>query len=303
MGQRGNYVIKSNEKTTIYYTHWRANYIVNDLILGPEKFIEYAEASEQRTYLTSEPWIESCAYVDIDRKELLFWEVDDLVETSVRQRYLELLSKKWKGWSVSFAEREMYAIEEKMKVNYTEEHDFDFEAGKLENFINEVADEYETTIVMFKKDGKLYTKCSYDLDTEELVFLGEQIVDILDKRTPIDITKRPEVENNVAIAIDCDEKKLIVNYIFVGLVEELSNLWKDWTIEAGNYGYIQILDKAGLDTMELKMKPAEVDACMLRIFNKEDNFDPNSFAKKIIELDENVEFHPSFFENNKPPEE
>ncbi|MGH1383844.1 hypothetical protein [Kordia sp.] len=301
MGQRGNYVIKSNEKTEIYYTHWRAINVADDLMLGSEKFIKFIQGFEKRTYLTSEPWIESCVHVDMDAKELLFWEGDDLTLTSVRRRYLELLSQRWNGWNVNYATQEMYDIEEKMQINYTIEQEYDYEYDvTIEDFINEEVDEYETCIIIYIKDGKTYVKCSYDYDMEEFIFFGEQILPILDKRQTFNISKHLEKDVNNVMMIDCDQKKLTINYVHSGFKEKLANIWKGWTINVGNYGYIGILEKGGIDTSNLKMTPEEIEKQILEILHKDDSFDPKIFAEDILKKDNTAQFHPSFFQNNKP---
>ncbi|WP_420572392.1 hypothetical protein [Kordia sp.] len=304
MGQRGNYVIKTKEHTQIYYTHWRSIEVANDLLLGPQKFIDFIEGFEKREYLTSEPWIESCVYIDKDTKELLFWEGNDLEYTSVRKRYLELLRHQWNGWNVYYAEREMYDIEEKMNVKYTVEQEYDYEYDvTLDDFINEEVDDKETSIIIYIKDGKKYVKCSYDYDVEEFIFIGPEILPAIDQRATIDLSKRVEKDAYNAVIIDCDQKKMIVNYVHGGFKEKLANLWKGWTIEVGMYGYIGLLEIAGIDTSNLKMTAAEVEKVILNILNRDDDFDPKAFAEKIMKESSTATFHPSFFENHKRPED
>ena len=110
MGQRGNYIIKTKDKVDIFYTHWRANFIVNDLLLGSKKFIDFIKQFDQKEELINEPWIEGCVFINMDSKKLLFWEIEQLFEFSVRQKYLEKLNEVWEGWEITFAEKEMYDI-------------------------------------------------------------------------------------------------------------------------------------------------------------------------------------------------
>ncbi|WP_298519978.1 hypothetical protein [uncultured Kordia sp.] len=301
MGQRGNYVIKSNAKTQIYYTHWRSIHVADDLMLGPEKYIEFIQGFEKRTYLTSEPWIESCVHIDIDTKSLLFWEGEDLTLTSVRRRYMELLKQLWKGWSVQYAVQEMYDIEAKMNIQYAIEQEYDYEYDvTLEDFKNEEVDDYETCIIVYIKDGNVQVKCSYDYDVQEFIFFGTQILEILNQRPTFDISEHFEKDVQDVMVIDCDQRKLIINYVHGGFKEKLANVWKDWSIDVGDYGYISILEKAGIDTAKLKMTAAEVEQQILKILHKDDTFDPKSFAENIMKKDDTAKFHPSFFENRKP---
>ena len=119
MGQRGNYIIQSAGQFKIFYTHWRANLIAHDLLQGPKKYLAFVRQFEQRKELVNDPWIEGCVWVDLDAKTLLFWEIEQLLEYSVREAYLKILQDKWKGWKVSFAEKEMYDIEKLLGIDYT----------------------------------------------------------------------------------------------------------------------------------------------------------------------------------------
>lgn len=71
MGNRANYILKKDNEFNIYYTHWRAINVAQDLALGQKEF-------DKEEKLLDEPWIEACVLVDFPQKKLTFWETEML---------------------------------------------------------------------------------------------------------------------------------------------------------------------------------------------------------------------------------
>jgi len=300
MAQKGNYIIKSENKVDIFYTHWRANLITNDLLLGTRKFIEFIKQFDKQERLINEPWLEGCVLVDLDTKKLIFWEIEQLFEYSVKQEYIRNLKKKWPGWQVTFAEKEMYDIENELEIDYTKNQDKDLGRMQIEGLINDTIDEYISCLIIIKKENNFKLKKLYTGSDEQIALLGEQIINILEDKPSYPLIKETEIDIWNIILINIDNKSLYINQSITGLKEELVDLWAGWEIEVGNFGYINLLEKAGYETNELRMKKSEIDERMKEILNYKDDFNPLKTFERILESGKDVKFHPNFFENIKP---
>jgi hypothetical protein len=275
--------------------------VASDFTLGPEKYIAFVQGFEERDELIDEPWIESCVHIDMDAKEILFWQFGDMSITSVRKRYLQLLEQQWLGWKFSYAAHEMYDIEKKMHIEYTakQEYIYDYRIT-LEKLANDTVEEYVSCVIVYIKDGKTMLKNSYYHDSESFLFLGTEILPVIDQKPTFYLSAHAEKDVYDAIVIDCDQKRLFINKSDVGLEEKLADVWKDWTIHTGKYGYVGMLQNAGIDTSKIQMSAQEIEKSILEIIQREDSFDPYDFAKKFMEKDTDVQFNPSFFQNRKP---
>ncbi|MFD2561261.1 hypothetical protein [Aquimarina rubra] len=300
MGQRGNYIIKTKDGIDIYYTHWRANLIANDLLLGKRKFIDHIQQFEKRDELINEPWIEGCVLVDLTIKKLLFYEIEQLSEYSLREAYLAILKDKWPGWKIVYAEKEMYDIEKELSISYTKHQETNFNRIEIERLKNDEVSDYVACFIILKKDGQVALKKLYTGSDEEVALVGEQLIDILQNKPSSPLVKESEIEIWDILLIDRDQKQLYVNQSITGLNEALVDLWPNWKIEIGSFGYIKLLEVAGYDTTELRMNQTEIDEHIKSILNYKDDFDPIKTAEKILENHQDVKFHPSFFENIKP---
>lgn len=300
MGQRGNYIIKTKDKIDIFYTHWRANLIANDLLLGSKKFINFVRQLDKKDELINEPWIEGCVLIDMDSQKLLFWEIEQLFEFSVRQKYLEKLKESWDGWEITFAEKEMYDIEAEIGIDYTAKQEKDFDKIEIEKIINDSRDGYVSCLIIIKRDNKFELKKLYSGSDEQIALIGKQLISILDNKPSNQILNESSVDIWDVLLIDCDNKTLLINQNITGLENELLDLWVGWYIEAGNFGYVNLLEKAGFDSEGIRMSENEISERIAEIMNHKDDFDPIKTAGKILETGKDVKFHPNFFENVKP---
>jgi hypothetical protein len=300
MGQRANYIIQTHNNIDIYYTHWRANYIVSDLLLDQRKFMNFVNRFDKESELIQEPWIEGCVYLNIELKELLFWEIAHLHHYSVRTEYISLLRNKWPGWSIKFAEKEMYDIEKALDIDYTSVQETDFEKTDINTLINDSSEDCVSCSVVIKSYGEFLFKTLYTVSDEELVFLGEEIVDILLQKPSKKFMREADINLPEIVVIDCDEKRLYINQSITGLKEAICNLWPLWNIECGNFGYINMLNKIGYDSSGLIMSNELVNNAISEITEIKDTFNPIQAAKRIIEDDKDIKFNPHFFEDIKP---
>lgn len=106
MGQRANLVLVDDSGYTLYYCHWCANTLEEDLFWGPEFAIPFV--SKQRLVgdngWLDDIWAEGGAIIDRTRHSLLLYGGEDLLyDIPLRRLYLELLQEVWQGWSVRWA--------------------------------------------------------------------------------------------------------------------------------------------------------------------------------------------------------
>jgi len=302
MGNRANYIIKKDKSFDIYYTHWRAINVAQDLTLGQKQFTQLVKEFDKSNELLSEPWIEACVLIDLDSKKLTFWESEMLFETSVRDEYLNHLKSIWKNWTIDFAENEMYTIENELNIEYTSKQEINLEFGSIDNLSDKPDDEdYFSCLVVIKEDNQTHIKYVNGGQDDQIALIGEPVINKLRTIQNRELKKENSDDFFSCLIIDIDNKTLWVNQSITGLKTELESLWKNWSINVGNFGYVKLLKNIGINTTELELNSDEAKNIVIEIFNKKDDFNPNDLAKKLVnEMGEDVQFNEHFFENVKP---
>lgn len=106
MGQRANLVIVQNGVYELYYSHWHANTLPDDLFWGPEHaaaFIAMQQRREADGWL-DDVWAEGGAVMDLDTRTLLLYGGEDLCyDLPLRRVYMELLRYTWPSWTLRWA--------------------------------------------------------------------------------------------------------------------------------------------------------------------------------------------------------
>ncbi len=303
MGHRANYIIKNENSFDIYYTHWRAQNIAQDLVLGPNRFTMFVKEFDKSNELLNEPWVEGCVLVDLPLQKLTFWENELLENSSVREEYLKYLQNIWTNWSVNFAQNEMYDIENELHIKYTSKQKIDLEFGSLENLSDKLEDKiYFSCLVIIKENDKHYIKYVDGGLGDQIALIGETVINKLKTLKNRELKNENSDDFYSCLAIDIDNKTIWVNYAIIGLREELESLWKNWAIHVGNFGYIKLLKEIGIDTTELELSSDEIKNMITNeIFNRIDDFNPNDLAKKLAKvMGEEVKYNEHFFQNIKP---
>lgn len=108
MGQRENLVIVKQYGYDLYYNHWCANTLPEQLFWGPEharNFIESQMKIDESGWL-DDIWAEGGAVFDESKKRLLFFGgEDELYDIPYRRILLALMRFVWQGWEISWANR------------------------------------------------------------------------------------------------------------------------------------------------------------------------------------------------------
>ena len=115
MGHRANLVIVKNGRYDLFYSHWAANTLPQDLFWGPDlatAFIQIQRQADESDWL-DDVWAEGGAVLDQDHRTLVLFGGDDLAfDVPLRRLYLELLGKVWKGWHIRWAHEGIVDIAE-----------------------------------------------------------------------------------------------------------------------------------------------------------------------------------------------
>ncbi|OWR30752.1 hypothetical protein CDO73_09170 [Saccharibacillus sp. O23] len=106
MGHRANLVIVREGNYELYYNHWCAITMPEDLFWGEHeglRFIEMQKRVGPQEWL-DDVWAEGGALMDLDRRRLLLFGGENIKYDILLQRlYLKLTAFTWPGWDVQWA--------------------------------------------------------------------------------------------------------------------------------------------------------------------------------------------------------
>jgi hypothetical protein len=101
MGDRAFYVVTSNGKHEIFYSHWGSQHICRDFFFGPDVAIDLIRSAAPMD--TVFPLAQGGAIIDLDRKVLRAWSNDNIDhEIGLREMWLEMLRLSWPGWDTDW---------------------------------------------------------------------------------------------------------------------------------------------------------------------------------------------------------
>lgn len=301
MGQRANYIIKNHDQLTIHYNHWRANCIATDLYLGEKRFLKFVEKCQLNDEIMNEPWIEGCVIIDKPAKQLYFWTWELSNESSVIEYFVNALAKKWEGWTVQFLENRMYDVEEILQIDYISKQELPkHNTWSKEIIANDKVEEWTTALVIIKNDNCLFVTKTGNLNIEVIVSFGEDIIPLLQNKPQYELPNEEDEATYECIVIDTAEKKLFINKSEFGLWEQSRDYWKGYEFTMGDFGYIETLRRARIDTANLTMAEDKVLEQFNGIVNRENNFDPYEVAEKLTKENGDIQFNPDFFDTVQP---
>ncbi len=108
MGHRANLVLVEGGSYRLYYCHWCAKSIPNDIFWGPHYAIPFINTQQSvnndESGWLDEVWAEGGLLVDSDRRYLLLYGGEDLkYDIRLRRVYLGLLQLAWPDWTIEWA--------------------------------------------------------------------------------------------------------------------------------------------------------------------------------------------------------
>jgi hypothetical protein len=111
MGHRANYVIKTADQVEVYYSHWGANVIEQDLFWGPEHALDFIRTQRKMGSWLDDVWCEGGATLDVPNQTLTFFGGEDIQhDPFLREHLLTLFKASWTPWRVEWAHRGIFDL-------------------------------------------------------------------------------------------------------------------------------------------------------------------------------------------------
>lgn len=301
MGQRANYIIKDNNKLAIHYNHWRANQVASDLYLGEKRFLEFVNECQLNDEIINEPWIEGCVIIDKNKRELFFWSFEFSRDTSVVDYYMKQLLKKWEGWKLTILKNRMYDAEKLLGIDYISKQELSpIKRISEEDILADKVEEWIAALIIIKQDSSLFITKTGSLRAENIISYGQNIISLIKNKPQYNLPKEGEEGTGECVVIDEDERKVFVSESSIGLLESSKELWNDYELVIGDFGYLETLRLANVDTLELELPIEEIKKQFTEMIQTDDSFDPLEMAEKIKREHKDIQFNHDFFDNVKP---
>lgn len=105
MGDRANYAIRENGQVKLYYSHWGAVTVAEDVFWGPARTEAFIRGNEPATEWLDDVWAQGGIALDKDNRLLTYYYCEWPDEEDLRRVYESLLEETWRAsaWSVSRA--------------------------------------------------------------------------------------------------------------------------------------------------------------------------------------------------------
>ncbi|MEB3983560.1 hypothetical protein OQ968_20115 [Mycobacterium sp. 663a-19] len=105
MGNRANLVIVKDQDWQLYYSHWAGCRILDALIGGPELALRYIQSLRRcgKDEWTDPLWADGGAVVDLDRRRLLFFGDELMVDMAERRAVMTVLAAIWPAYEIGWA--------------------------------------------------------------------------------------------------------------------------------------------------------------------------------------------------------
>lgn len=105
MGNRANFVIVTGQDWQLHYSHWAGCRMLDALIAGPEFALRYAESLRPcpKDQWVDPMWADGGAVMDLDRRRLLFFGDELMVEMPLRRAVMSVLAAVWSDYAIGWA--------------------------------------------------------------------------------------------------------------------------------------------------------------------------------------------------------
>ncbi len=105
MGNRANFVIVKDQDWQLYYSHWAGCRMLDALIGGPALALRYAQSLRQcaKDEWVGPEWADGGAVVDLDRRRLLFFGDELMVQMQERRAMMNVLAAVWPDYAICWA--------------------------------------------------------------------------------------------------------------------------------------------------------------------------------------------------------
>ncbi|MGH3562490.1 MAG: hypothetical protein ACRDTN_11990 [Mycobacterium sp.] len=105
MGNRANFVVVEDGDWRLYYSHWAGCRMLDALIGGPPLALRYVHSLRRcpRQEWVDPLWADGGALVDFDRRRLLFFGDELLVDMGERRAVMSALAAIWDDYAIGWA--------------------------------------------------------------------------------------------------------------------------------------------------------------------------------------------------------
>lgn len=195
----------------------------------------------------------------------------------------------------------MYDVEKVLGIDYITKQELPkLNTWSKENIVNDKAEEWTTALVVIKSDDRLFVTKTGNLNAEIIVSYGEEVISLLYDKPENELPNEEDETTYECVVIDTSAKKLFINKSEFGLWEQAKDLWQGYEFTMGDFGYIETLRLAGINTVNLPMTNDKVVEQFECIVKHENNFDPYEMAEKLTEENSDIQFNPDFFDTVRP---
>ena len=322
MGQRCNLIIVEDGAFKLYYDHWAANRLDDELFWGPETaraFIE--QRDEDPNAWLDEVWSEGGCVLDFDARRLTWYGGEDILyDPSLNLAHAELMATQWDGWTVEWAYDGIFDLARRVGVArevvssgkpFDPEYQLTLPTTKTAPALGERFLYADAVVSNAKGDrrrfgvlaGYLESLAHRDMTEDQLCSL----VDGFDPdRFLADVADDPgwgPFRWGADLDLDQREMRLWYSEAHEGLLDHLMRHWRDWTISFTGSDYLwhaDLLPMLPWPAPQADLKLMIIKGLRTRLGKSHPN-PAVSTVEALKKTSSNVKVNPSVFKNREHP--
>lgn len=105
MGNRANFVIVEDGDWRLYYSHWAGCRMLDAFVAGPDYALKYVQSLRQcsKEDWIHPLWVDGAAVLDLDRRRLVFFGDEIMVDMPERRALMIALAAVWGDYEIGWA--------------------------------------------------------------------------------------------------------------------------------------------------------------------------------------------------------
>jgi hypothetical protein len=105
MGNRANFVVVKDQDWQLFYSHWAGCRMLDALVAGPQYAVRYAQSLRRcaKDEWVDPLWADGGVVVDLDRRRLLFFGDELMVDMPERRAMMTVLAAVWPDYAIGWA--------------------------------------------------------------------------------------------------------------------------------------------------------------------------------------------------------
>jgi hypothetical protein len=309
MGQRANLIIATKDAYELYYNHWCANTLTEDLFWGAERAVEFIRKQKKVDEVDGwldNIWAEGGCVVDEDKKVLLIFGGEDIMyDIPLRRIYLKLLAIVWDGWDIRWAYEGIadladyvgYPRENVISEDKDRELDISFNPPEEKEWVSGICSiEADDNDIMIFPLGR---------NVEEYLIYGPVILRKIDKSIAYNKFQLSDWTSDFPTGgfhINLIERTIDFWSAFdsAGLLNSLQNEWTGWKINWNQDKYEKQI-MASKNSINLQMPSLDTLLDRIKKILLRDSKDPVTSLLKVVdrikEEGKDVKINPWALEN------